>query len=112
MKVELNQCKYLPGQSNIAMMNRFITIADKLDCPVAVQIDRFIKILPMSLRQFVISCPSPDFEAVIESIRVYQDMLEMDVISHSFKNISFAEDNCTLCVKEHVFALPISKVSY
>ncbi len=31
----------------------------------------------------------------------YQDMLETDVISHSFKNISFADDNCTLCGKEH-----------
>ncbi len=63
LKTELNQCKYQPGQSNIRMMNMFITIADKLEWPVAVQIDRFIKILPMSLRQFVISRPSPDFEA-------------------------------------------------
>ncbi len=83
------------------MMNKFITIADKLDWPVAVQIDGFIKILPMSLRQFVITRPSPDFEAVRETIRVYQDMLETDLLTHSFKNVSFAEDNCTLCGKEH-----------
>ncbi len=31
LKAELNQCKYQPGQSNIGMMNRFITIADKLE---------------------------------------------------------------------------------
>ncbi len=36
LKAELNQCKYQPGESNIGMMNRFITIADKLEWPVAI----------------------------------------------------------------------------
>ncbi len=101
LKVELNQCKYLPAQSNIAMMNKFITIADKLDWPVAVQIDRFIKILPMNLCQFVISHPNPDFEAVRESIGVYRDVIEVDSISHSFKNVSFVDETCNLCGKDH-----------
>ncbi len=100
LKAELNQYKYQPGQSNIGMMNKVITIADKLEWPVAVQIDRFIKILPMSLRQFVISLPNPDFEAVRESIRVYQDVIEVDAISHSFKNVSFVQWTIPLCAEE------------
>ncbi len=83
------------------MMNKFITIADKLDWPVAVQIDRFITILPMDLHQFVIVRPNPDFEAVRESIRVHQDMIEVNSITHSFKNISFSDDTCNLCCKDH-----------
>ncbi len=31
LKVELNKCKYMPGQSNLGMMNKFLTIADKLE---------------------------------------------------------------------------------
>ncbi len=101
LKAELNQCKYQPGQSNIGMMNRLITIADKLEWPVAVQIEIFIKILSMSLRQVVISHPNPDFEAVRESILVYHDVIEVDAISHSFKNVSFTDETCTLCGKDH-----------
>ncbi len=82
-------------------MNKFITITDKLEWPVAVQIDQFTKILPMNLCQFVMSCPNPDFEAVIESIRVYQDVIEVDSISHSIKNVSFADETCNLCGKDH-----------
>ncbi len=55
----------------------------------------------MSLHQFVISHPNPDFEAVRESIRVYQDVIEVDSISNSFKNVSFADETCNLCGKDH-----------
>ncbi len=55
----------------------------------------------MSLHQFVNSRPNPDFEAVRESIRVYQDVIEVDSISHSFKNVSFTDETCNLCGKDH-----------
>ncbi len=55
----------------------------------------------MSLRQFVISRPNPDFEAVRESIHVYQDVIEVVLTSHSFKNVSFADETCNLCGKDH-----------
>ncbi len=41
LKAELNYCKYMPGQSNLGMMNKFLTIADKLEWPLPVQIDHF-----------------------------------------------------------------------
>ncbi len=71
LKAELNKCKYMPGQSNLGMMNKFLTIAHKLECPLPVQIDWFIKLLPISLRQFVISHTTNNFEEICESIRVY-----------------------------------------
>ncbi len=101
LKAELNKCKYMPSQSNLGMMNTFLIIADKLEWPLPVQIDCFIKLLPMSLRQFVISRTTNDFEVVRESIRVFQDMLEVDVVTHSFKNVSFADNTCILCGEDH-----------
>ncbi len=79
------------------MMNTFLTITDKLEWPLPVQIDCFIKLLLMSLRQFVISRTTNDFE----SIRVYQDMFEVDTVTHSFKNVSFADNTCILCGEDH-----------
>ncbi len=83
------------------MMNKFITTANKLDWPVVVQINRFIKFLPMSLCQFVISHATPDFEAVKESICVYQDMIEVYAVTHTFTNVSFVDDTCNSCGKDH-----------
>ncbi len=97
MKAELNNCKYTPGQSNLGTMYKFLTIADKLEWSLPVQIDHFIKLLLMSLRQFVISRTTNDFEEVRESIRVYQDMIEVDTVTHSFKIVSFADNTCILC---------------
>ncbi len=91
----------MPGQSNLCMINKFLTIADKLEWPLPVQIDHFIKHLPMSLRQFVISRITNDFEEVCESIRGFQDMLEVDVVTHSFKNVSFADNTCILYGEDH-----------
>ncbi len=42
-----------------------------------------------------------DFEEVRESIRVYQDMIEVDAVTHSFQNISFADNTCILCGEDH-----------
>ncbi len=53
----------------------------------------------MSLHQFVISCPKPDFEEVREYIHIYQDII--DTVMHSFKIVSFADDTCNLCGKDH-----------
>ncbi len=36
---QLNKCKYMIGQSNLGMMNKFLTIVDKLEWPLPVQID-------------------------------------------------------------------------
>ncbi len=46
------------------MMNKFLNIADKLEWPELVQIERFITLLPMSLCQFLIAHPTPELKAV------------------------------------------------
>ncbi len=59
------------------------------------------KFLLMSLRQFVISRPIPNFEAVRESIHIYLDIIEVDAVTHSFKNVAFGDGICNLCYKDH-----------
>ncbi len=48
-----------------------------------------------------ISCTTNDFEEVRESIRVFQDMLEVDVVTHSFKNVNFADNTCSFCGEDN-----------
>ncbi len=54
-KKELDKCKYVPSSSCcLPMMNRLQVVCEKLQWPVNVQIEKFVRIPPMNLRQFII----------------------------------------------------------
>ncbi len=70
-KKELKQCKYIPGTSNLPMINTFQLYCDKLQWPLAVQSEKFVCILPMPLSQFVVSRANLTFAEVTDSVRTY-----------------------------------------
>ncbi len=100
-KKELQKCKYVPGSSTLPMLNRFQGICNKLNWPIAVQIEMFVKILPMNLCQFVVSRAHGDFAELALSVKTYQELIEVDTVAHIFKNVSFEDDSYTLCHKPH-----------
>ncbi len=70
-KKELEQCKYIPGTSTLPMINKSELYCGKLQWPPVVQIEKFV-ILPMPLRQFVVSRVHLTFAEVTESVKTYQ----------------------------------------
>ncbi len=93
-KKELEQCKYIPRTSTLPMINTFQLYCGNLQWPLAFQI---VCILPMPLRQFVVSRAHLTFVEVTESVKTYQELIEVDTVLHVFKNISFNNVGCTLC---------------
>ncbi len=63
---------------------------------LAVQIEKFVHILPMQLLQFVVSRAE-----VTESVKPFQELIEIDTVSHVFKNVTFSDIGCTLCNESH-----------
>ncbi len=61
-KKELEKCKYIPGTSTLPMINKFQLYCGKLQWPLPVQIEKFVRFLPMQLRQFA---------EVAESVKTY-----------------------------------------
>ncbi len=98
-KKELEQCKYIPGTSNLPMINKFQLYCSKLQWPLAVQIEKFVHILPMPFRQFVVSKAHHMFAEVTDLVRTYQELIKVDSVSHVFKNVLF--NDVTLCNKSH-----------
>ncbi len=82
------------------MLNRFQVICNKLYWPVGVQIEKFLRILPMNLRQFVVSRAHDDFAEVALSVKMYQELIEVDTEAHIFKNVSFCDILYELYVSE------------
>ncbi len=68
-KKELEQCKYVPGTSSLSMINKFQLFSSKLHQALTVQIEKFVGILPMNLRQFVISRADLTIAEVAASVR-------------------------------------------
>ncbi len=81
--------------------NKFQLYCGKLQCPLPVQIEKFVPILPMQLRQFVVSRDHATFAEVTESVKTFQELIEVDSVSHVFKNITFSDVGCTLCNESH-----------
>ncbi len=52
---ELDKYKYVPGTNSLTMINKFHVDWAKLQWPLPVQIVKFVRILPMNLRQFFVS---------------------------------------------------------
>ncbi len=55
----------------------------------------------MPLRQFVVSRAHLTFAEVTESVKTYQELIEVDTVSHVFKNVSFNNVGSTLCNESH-----------
>ncbi len=88
------------------MINNFQLYCGKLQWPLPVQIEKFVCILPMQLHQFVVSRAHTTFAEVTESVKTFQELIEVDTVSHVFKNITFSDIGCTLCNESHK-SLPI-----
>ncbi len=71
-KKELDKCKYVPSSNCLPMINRFQVVCDNLQWLVNVQIEKFIRILLINLRQFVISRAHLTFNELAESVITYQ----------------------------------------
>ncbi len=100
-KKELEKCIYIPSTSTLPMINKFQLYCGKLQWPLPVQIEKFVHILPMQLRQFVVSRAHATFAEVAKSVKTYQELIEIDNVSHVFKNVSFNDVTCTLCNESH-----------
>ncbi len=55
----------------------------------------------MNFRQFFISRAHLTFAEVADSVKTYQEFIEVDSVSHIFKNVSFEDIGCSLCHKAH-----------
>ncbi len=95
-KKELEQCKYVPSTSTLPMINKFQLLCGKLQWPLPFQIEKFVRIFPMNLRQFVVSRAHVTFVEVAMSVKTYQELIEVYTVSHIFKNVSFEDVRCTL----------------
>ncbi len=100
-KKELEKCKYIPGTSTLPMINKFQLYCGKLQWPLPVQIEKFVRILPMQLCQFVVSRAYTTFAEVTESVKTFQELIKVDTVSHVFKNVTFSDIGCTLCNEPH-----------
>ncbi len=65
------------------------------------KVEKFVGILPMNLRQFVISMAHLTFIEVAKSVKTYVELFEVDTVSHIFKNVYFKDVRCSLCHKHH-----------
>ncbi len=64
LKHDLAECKYVLGVSSLPMINKFQQICDKLNLALEIQIEKFIRILPANLRQFVVPRNTDGFDEV------------------------------------------------
>ncbi len=83
------------------MINMFQLYCRKLQWPLLLQIEKFVPILPMQLRQFVVSRAHTTFAEVTESVKTFQELIKLDMVSHVFKNFTFSDVGCTLCNESH-----------
>ncbi len=100
-KKELEKCKYILGTCTLPMINKFQLYCWKLQWPLAVKIEKLVCILPIQLREFVVSRAHTTFAEVTESVKTYQELIEVDIVSHVFKNVTFNDVGCTLCNEAH-----------
>ncbi len=55
----------------------------------------------MHLRQFVVSRAHATFAEVADSVKIYQELIEIYTVSHVFKIVSFNDVSCILCNESH-----------
>ncbi len=69
------------------MINTFQILFGKLQWPLPVKIEKFVRILPMNLRQFVVSRTHLTFAEVAASVKTYQELIEVNTVFHILKNV-------------------------
>ncbi len=55
----------------------------------------------MQLHQFVVSRAHTTFVEVTDSVKTFQELIEVDMVSHVFKNVTFSDVGCTLYNEPH-----------
>ncbi len=100
-KKDLGNFKNIPGTNSLTMINKFQLCCNKLQWPLPVQIEKFVRRLPIQLSQFVVSRAHATFSDIADSIRTFQELLEVDVVTHVFMNVSFSDEKCILCNDNH-----------
>ncbi len=83
------------------MINKLQLYCQKLQRPLPVQKVKCVHILPMQIRQIVISRAHATFAEVTKSVKTFQEHIEVDTVSHDFKNVTFSDVGCTLCHESH-----------
>ncbi len=74
-KKELEKCKYIRGISSLPIINKFQLYCGKLQWPLPVQLEMFVRILPMQQCQFVVSRAHTTFTEVTESVKTFQELM-------------------------------------
>ncbi len=46
-------------------------------------------------------CTHTTFVEVTESVKTFQELIEVDTVSHVFKNVTFSDIGCTFCNESH-----------
>jgi hypothetical protein len=100
LKAEVHALKYEPGKPFRNMVNKFQTISNRLEWSLILQLEKFIRILPIGIRQFVVSRPYDNFEDICKSLTLYQQMIEVENVVSVFKNVSFS-NICDTCGESH-----------
>jgi len=62
------------------MINSFQALGNKLNWPLAIQLERLISTLQLVFRQFVVSHQYNTFKQVGDSITLYQNMIEVEQV--------------------------------
>ncbi len=97
-KKELDTCKYITGTSTLPVINKFQLFCGR-ETPMATPCANW-KVC-VQLRQFVVSRTHATFAEVTESVKTYQELIEVDSVTHMFKNMLFNDVNYTLCNVSH-----------
>ncbi len=102
LRSEIASLKYEAGKPCLSLVNRFQYLASKLNWDLATQINKFVRLLPQAVKQFVVTRPLTSFTEILHSLDLYQDMIEVATIDTVFKNVSFEENECVICGKSHL----------
>ncbi len=103
-KKELENCKYIQGTSTSSpMINKFQLYFGKLQWPATTCTDRkkCMHLTYATICQFVVSRAHATFAEVTESVKTFQELIEVDTVSHVFKNVNFSDVGCTLYQESH-----------
>ena len=103
LRDELSILKYEPGVAPVHIKNNFLSIAQKLQMPNDEIIEKFLRLLPPQVRQFVATRQMQNLDQIVESVIQYQTLVECDEMVSAFKNVSFAtySAQCKMCDQAH-----------
>ena len=56
---------------------------------------------PPNVKQFLVARNVRNYADILQTINQYQEHIETDTVQNVFKNLSFSDDLCKLCDKQH-----------